>query len=44
VYADAQDDVARTGEIAREADAQEAEAGDAFREAQRQAFARVRDQ
>lgn len=43
VYADAQDDVERTGELAREADALEAEAGDAFREAQKQAFAQVRE-
>ena len=43
VYADAQDDVERTGEIAREAEALEAEAGDAFRDAQRQAFERNRD-
>jgi hypothetical protein len=41
VYADARDDVERTGEIAREADALESEAGDAYREAQRQAFARA---
>ena len=44
VYADAKDDVERTGEIAREADALEAEAGDAFREAQREAFAKTREQ
>ena len=43
VYADAQDDVERTGEIARQADALEADAGDAFREAQKQAFAKVRE-
>ncbi|HEX5829182.1 MAG TPA: hypothetical protein VFY23_16770 [Candidatus Limnocylindrales bacterium] len=44
VYADAQGDVERTGEILREADALEAEAGDAFREAQKEAFERARDQ
>lgn len=44
VYADAKDDVDRTGEIAREADALEAEAGDAYREAQNDAFARAREQ
>lgn len=42
VYADAQDDVERTGELAREADAVEAEAGDAFRAAQRHDFDRGR--
>lgn len=42
VYADAQDDVERTGEIVQEAEALEAEAGDAFREAQRHDFAKNR--
>ena len=42
VYAEAQEDVERTGEIVREADALETEAGDAFREAQRQGFAKDR--
>jgi hypothetical protein len=43
VYADAREDVERTGEIAREADALEVEAGDAFREAQKEAFAKARE-
>ena len=42
VYADAKEDVKRTGEGVREADAIEAEAGDAFREAQREGFAKDR--
>jgi len=37
-YADAQDDVTRTADILREADALEAEAGDAFRNAQKRGF------
>ena len=44
VYADAQEDVERTGEIAREANALVTEAGDAYREAQSQAFERHREQ
>jgi phage host-nuclease inhibitor protein Gam len=43
VYAEAQEDVERTGEIVREADALEAEAGDAFRKAQKQGFAKDRE-
>ena len=43
VYAEAKDDVHRTGEVVREANALEAEAGDAFREAQRQDFAKDRE-
>jgi hypothetical protein len=43
VYAEAQEDVERTGEIVREANALEVEAGDAFREAQRQGFAKDRE-
>ena len=42
VYADAQEDVERTGEIVREANALEAEAGDTFRKAQRQGFTKDR--
>jgi hypothetical protein len=42
VYAEATEDVARTSEIVREAESLEAEAGDAYREAQKQAFAKVR--
>ena len=43
VYAEAQEDVERTSEIVREATALEVEAGDAFREAQRQDFAKERE-
>ncbi len=43
VYADAQEDVERTGEIARQAEALETEAGDAYRDAQKQAFQRDRE-
>jgi hypothetical protein len=43
IYADARADVERTGEIVRESAVAEAEAGDAFREAQRQGFAKDRD-
>ena len=43
VYAEAQDDVERTSEIVREAEALEAEAGDAFRDAQKQDFAKDRE-
>jgi hypothetical protein len=42
VYADAQEDVERTGEIAHDAELLEAEAGDAFREAQKHDFAKDR--
>jgi hypothetical protein len=42
VYADAQDDVERTGEAVREADAIEADAADAFREGQRHGFGKDR--
>jgi hypothetical protein len=42
VYADAQHDVERTGKAMREADAIEADAADAFREGQRQWFAKDR--
>lgn len=42
IYAEAQHDVERTGELVREANALEAEAGDAYREAQRQDFAKDR--
>lgn len=42
VYLEASDDVQRTGELVREADALEVEAGDAFRDAQRLAFERYR--
>jgi len=38
-----QEDLERTGEIEREANVLEAEAGDAFREAQRQGFAKDRE-
>ena len=38
VYADAKEDVERTTEILREADALEADAGDSFREAQKREF------
>lgn len=44
VYAEAQEDVERTGEIAREANALEAEAGGAYRKAQNEAFERHRGQ
>lgn len=43
VYAEAQEDVERTADVVREADALEADAGEAFRKAQQAGFARDRE-